>query len=65
MYVVNPDVLKYIPDNKFYNITDLINDIKSHGGKVSVFPVSEKSYLDSGQWKEYNNMLDILKDQER
>lgn len=62
MYIVTPETLKLIPTNKFYNITELINAIKSDGGKVGVFPVSEKSYLDSGQWKEYGDMLDALKD---
>lgn len=61
MYILNPKVLDLIPENEFYNITDLINKIKETGGKVGVFPVSEKSYLDSGQWKEYSLMLDMLK----
>jgi dTDP-glucose pyrophosphorylase len=60
MYIVNPEVLKLIPEGKFYNITDLIDDIRKNGGKVGVFPVSESSYHDSGQWKEYGNMLDAL-----
>jgi hypothetical protein len=55
--IINPEVLKYIPENEFYNITDLINEVKKQGGNVGVFPVSEKSYLDSGQWKEYGEML--------
>jgi dTDP-glucose pyrophosphorylase len=60
MYVLNPDVLKLIPENEFYNITDLIDSVKSSGGKVGVFPVSENSYSDSGQWEEYRNMLNTL-----
>lgn len=60
MYIVNPNILKLIPDNEFFNITDLIELVKSDGGKVGVFPVSEKSYLDAGQWKEYSDMLKDL-----
>lgn len=60
MYIVNPEVLSLIPDNTYYNITDLIDAIKKDGGKVGVFPVSENSYHDSGQWKEYGNMLDAI-----
>lgn len=60
MYIVNPDVLSLIPDDTFYNIPDLIDSIKRNGGKVGVFPVSENSYHDSGQWKEYGNMLDAI-----
>ncbi|MFV8352509.1 nucleotidyltransferase family protein [Flavobacterium sp. XS2P14] len=60
MYILNPDVLKLIPENEFYNITDLIDSVKSIGGKVGVFPVSENSYSDSGQWEEYRNMLNAV-----
>ena len=61
MYVVSPKILDLIPVNQFYNITDLINETLKNGGSVGVFPVSEKSYFDSGQWKEYSLMLDMLK----
>ncbi|TDE51305.1 sugar phosphate nucleotidyltransferase [Flavobacterium sp. GT3P67] len=60
MYILNPDVLKLIPEDEFYNITDLIDSVKSSGGKVGVFPVSENSYSDSGQWEEYRNMLNTF-----
>jgi NDP-sugar pyrophosphorylase family protein len=60
MYIINPGLLKLIPENKFYNITDLIESVKSCGGKIGVFPVSENSYLDCGQWEEYKNMLNKI-----
>jgi hypothetical protein len=53
-------MLKLIQEDTFYNITDLIEAIKKKGGKVGIFPVSENSYHDSGQWKEYGNMLDVM-----
>ena len=60
MYVINPEITKYIPEDTFYNITDLIDVVKKNGGKVGVYPVSENSYYDSGQWNEYSNMLEAL-----
>lgn len=60
MYVLNPEIIKYIPENTFFNITDLIDTVKKNGGKVGVFPVSENSYYDSGQWKEYTSMLQAI-----
>ena len=60
MYIINPTVLKYIPKDTFYNITDLIEQVKKNNGKVGVYPVSENSYYDSGQWKEYGNMLEAI-----
>ncbi len=60
MYVINPEIIKYIPEATFYNITDLIDMVKKNGGKVGVYPVSENSYYDSGQWNEYSNMLEAM-----
>lgn len=60
MYIINPEVIKYIPKDTFFNITDLIEQVKKRGGKVGVYPVSENSYYDSGQWKEYGNMLEAM-----
>ena len=59
MYIINPTMLKYIPENKFYNITDLINIGKKDGKNIGVYPVSEKSYLDLGQWSEYEKNTGI------
>jgi len=58
MYVLNPEVLEQIPEGKFYHITDLIMDLKAKGGKVGVFPVSEKSWFDMGEWSEYQKVID-------
>jgi dTDP-glucose pyrophosphorylase len=52
MYVLEPHLLSEIPDGQFYHITDLIQQLKKRNGKVGVFPVSEKSWKDIGQWKE-------------
>jgi dTDP-glucose pyrophosphorylase len=57
MYILESDTLKIIPGNKIYNITQLIEDIKTKGGKVGVYPVSDKSWIDIGQWDEYRNAI--------
>lgn len=61
MYVLNPEVLQEIPDGKFYHITDLILDLKKKGGKVGVFPISEKSWFDIGEWQEYQKVINNYK----
>lgn len=53
MYVLEPNLLNEIPNNHFFHITHLIEEIKNKGGKVGVFPVSEKSWKDIGEWDEY------------
>jgi len=57
MYLLNPAVLNYIPNNKYFDMTDLITLIQKNGHKVGVYPVSEKSWLDIGQWEEYNSTV--------
>ena len=60
MYILEPHLLNEIPENTFYHITDLIEKIKSRGGNVGVFPVSEGAWMDIGEWKEYNNTMSRL-----
>lgn len=60
MYILSPSILKYIPENEFFHITHLIEIVKFKGGKIGVYPVSEKSWIDIGQMDEYKKNLDIL-----
>lgn len=57
MYVLEPEVLKDIPVNEHYDITDLLNDYVRKGKKVGVYPISEKSWFDMGQWKELQDTM--------
>ena len=58
LYVLNPDVLNFIPKDKFYHITHLIEDLKNSGKKVGVFPVDDDDWIDIGQWAEYQKAID-------
>ncbi|MFH1645556.1 MAG: nucleotidyltransferase family protein [Candidatus Omnitrophota bacterium] len=60
MYILNKDVLKLIPKNEKIDITDLVTKVRSNHGKVGVFPISEKSWTDIGQWEEYRKVVDKL-----
>jgi NDP-sugar pyrophosphorylase family protein len=60
LYVLNPDVLELIPENKFYHITHLIEDAKNLGKKIGVFPIDEDAWIDVGQWAEYRRAMDQL-----
>jgi dTDP-glucose pyrophosphorylase len=57
MYILEPELLKLIPDNEFLHITDLISEIIKKNGRVGVFPISESAWQDIGNWKDYNNLL--------
>lgn len=56
MYILEPHLLDEIPDGQFFHITELIEKIKNRHGKVGVFPVSEKSWSDIGNWDEIINL---------
>jgi dTDP-glucose pyrophosphorylase len=62
MYVLNPSVLELIPDNQLFHITHLIDRIKENGGQIGVYPVSEKAWIDVGQWAEYRKALKLIED---
>lgn len=57
LYVLEPIVFDYIKENEFLNITDLMLKLKENGMTVGVFPVSEKSWKDMGNWSEYLKMI--------
>jgi dTDP-glucose pyrophosphorylase len=60
LYVLNPDMLGLIPENKFYHITQLIEDAKNRGKKVGVYPIDDDAWIDVGQWVEYKKVVDKL-----
>jgi dTDP-glucose pyrophosphorylase len=53
MYILEPEVLKFIPDNTFFHITNLIEEIRMVDGKIGIFPVPQNSWKDVGDWPEY------------
>ncbi len=57
LYILEPHLIKEIPKNKFYHITTLIEDLKKQNRRVGVFPVSENSWTDIGEWKEYLKLI--------
>lgn len=61
VYIVEPHLLNEIPDNEFFHITHLMDKVKDRGGRVGVFPVSEGSWMDIGNWVEYNKTQETFK----
>ena len=60
MYVIRQTALKLIPKNEHFNMTDLIDKIKNVNGTIGVYPISEKSWLDTGDWHEYKKAVEQL-----
>jgi len=61
MYVINPKVLKYIPHACFFNDTDLVEQVIKENKKVGIYPISENSWIDTGEWVEYKRAVEKLK----
>lgn len=56
MYVINPEYLKKIPESKVYHMTDLAEQLIADSCKVGMFPISENSFLDMGEFEEMKKM---------
>lgn len=61
MYVINSDLLRFIPKNELYHVTDLIEDVRGRGKRIGVYPISESAWIDTGEWVEYKNAIEKLK----
>ena len=61
MYILEAELLKIIPENKYYHITHLIEKlINDKDYRVGVFPVSEGSWYDIGTWAEYVKSQEVF-----
>ncbi|MDD2247000.1 MAG: nucleotidyltransferase family protein [Proteiniphilum sp.] len=53
LYILEPSVFADIPEGVVLHITDLMESLIKQSRKVGVFPVSEKSWTDMGNWDEF------------
>ena len=60
IYMIEPEVIDTIADNEVIHLPDLAQKYLNNGEKVGVFPVSEKAWMDMGQFSEMENMLKQL-----
>ncbi len=61
MYVLDPECLQWIPKDKFFHMTQLINMILQNQGKIGMYPISGHSFLDMGEWEQLQRMEQKLK----
>lgn len=57
MYILEPGIINEIRADEPLNVTDLISRLKAEGRRVGVYPVSQNSWTDIGDWKEYLSMV--------
>lgn len=60
MYVVNPEMIELIPEDTVFHMTHLVEKAMELGEKVGVYPVSEDSFLDMGEFSEMKRMEEKL-----
>lgn len=60
LYMIEPEVLDDIEDGEYIHLPDLAQKYIDRGEKVGVFPISEKSWMDMGQFSEMESMMQQL-----
>ncbi len=60
IYILEPEIIKLIPDNQPFNMPDLLLLAKENGFKIGVYPIST-NWFDIGQWEEYQHTLEHFK----
>ena len=60
MYIINPETIDLIPDDIVFHMTQLVDEVMKDGGKVGMYPVSEDSFLDMGEFGEMKRMEEKL-----
>lgn len=60
MYIVNGNMLDKIPEDTFFHMTHLAEKLMAEGLQVGMYPISEESFLDMGEFEEMRRMEDKL-----
>lgn len=60
MYILSPKLLEEIPKDTFYHMTDLADKLLQEGRRVGMYPISEDSFLDMGEFEEMHRMEEKL-----
>ena len=56
MYILNPQLLWEVPKDTFFHMTDLAGQLIKEKRKVGMYPISEDSFLDMGEFEEMRRM---------
>tara|TARA_X000000950_G_scaffold102342_1_gene129263 strand:+ start:10570 stop:11625 length:1056 start_codon:yes stop_codon:yes gene_type:complete len=61
LYILDPEIIKYIPKNKFFNIDTLIKKLIQKKQKINTYLVNESKWFDFGSFDQINNSKKIFK----
>lgn len=60
LYILEKEVIEDLNENEFIHLPDIAKRYMDKGEKIGVFPISEKAWLDMGQFSEMKTMMDTL-----
>ena len=60
LYLLNYSIIKLIPKDKYFDMTDFIKLLQKSNYKIGVYPVSENAWIDVGEWDEFNKAVKVL-----
>ena len=61
LYVLNKEILKYIPEDTSFDMPDLIRLCLKYNEKVGAYPVMDSTWLDMGEFGEMKKMAEKMK----
>lgn len=60
MYIIEPEYIKLIPEGILYHMTQLVQQMIDKGLKIGIYPISENSFFDMGEFEEMKRMEERL-----
>lgn len=61
VYIFNKELLRLIPKNSYFDMTDLIKLLLKKKERVVTYPVNENDYIDIGEWEEYRKAIEKMR----
>lgn len=60
VYIIEPEVLDVIEDDKFIHLPDIAQKCMDIGMKVGVYPITERAWMDMGEIDQMQEMMERL-----
>jgi dTDP-glucose pyrophosphorylase len=60
VYILSRECLAFIPENRRFDMTELIEILIKNRMKVTTYPVNENDYVDVGRWEEYQKVAEKM-----
>lgn len=60
IYLINPKILKYIPQNKKFDFNEFVKILINKKIKVGVYPIDDNLWVDVGKLSEYKKALKLI-----